>query len=92
MLLNFLKSIFKPKKASKSFKNKDEILKCKSCGKEFSFTVGEQEFFKSKGFTNKPSRCKQCRHKRKRMSSGGKSNFRRHNKSARKKRPQSASL
>ena len=27
----------------------------------FAFTTGEQEFFASKGFTNEPSRCPDCR-------------------------------
>ena len=27
----------------------DKTLVCKDCGKEFIFTVGEQEFFKEKG-------------------------------------------
>ena len=28
----------------------DKKIICKDCGKEFIFTVGEQEFFKEKGF------------------------------------------
>lgn len=43
---------------------KDEIIVCKNCGNEFTFTVGEQKFFEEKGFT-KPVRCKECRNKRK---------------------------
>ncbi len=39
----------------------DEIIVCKDCGVEFEFTVAEQEFYKEKGFENKPVRCKQCR-------------------------------
>ena len=39
----------------------DETLKCKDCGNEFVFTAGEQEFYASRGFENKPSRCKECR-------------------------------
>jgi hypothetical protein len=31
----------------------DETLQCRDCGGDFIFTVGEQEFFKSKGFENK---------------------------------------
>jgi len=41
----------------------DKILICKTCGKEFVFTASEQEFFASKGFTNEPTRCKDCRAK-----------------------------
>lgn len=43
----------------------DRTLVCKDCGKEFVFTVGEQEFFKSKGFENDPVRCPDCRRARK---------------------------
>lgn len=45
------------------FENK--TLTCKDCGAEFEFTIGEQEFFASKGFVNEPQRCKACRNKRK---------------------------
>lgn len=43
----------------------DKTLVCKDCGKEFVFTAGEQEFYKEKGFTNEPTRCKDCRIARK---------------------------
>lgn len=43
----------------------DRTLVCKDCGKEFIFTAGEQEFFKSKGFENDPVRCPDCRRARK---------------------------
>ena len=51
----------------------DKSLTCVECGQGFTFTVGEQEFFNSKGFTNEPSRCTQCRGARKdeRRGSGG---------------------
>lgn len=39
----------------------DETLVCVDCGNEFVFTAGEQEFYASKGYTNKPKRCKACR-------------------------------
>lgn len=35
----------------------DKTLVCKDCGAEFVFTVGEQEFYKEKGFENEPVRC-----------------------------------
>jgi len=41
----------------------DKTLKCKDCGDEFIWTAGEQEFFFSRGFKNKPTRCKECRKK-----------------------------
>lgn len=43
----------------------DKTLKCKDCGQEFIFTVGQQEFFKEKGFTNEPVRCADCRRAKK---------------------------
>ena len=43
----------------------DKTLLCKDCGKEFIFTVVEQEFFKEKGFDNEPVRCPECRKARK---------------------------
>ena len=39
----------------------EETLICEDCGKEFVFTVGEQEFYAEKGLTNKPKRCQECR-------------------------------
>ena len=43
---------------------RDEVIVCRNCGKEFTFTVGEQKFYEEKGFA-KPVRCKECRDKRK---------------------------
>ena len=43
----------------------DKTLTCRDCGQAFTFTVGEQEFFASRGFTNEPSRCETCRADRK---------------------------
>jgi len=39
----------------------DVDLKCQSCGAEFVFAVGEQQFFQAKGFTNTPKNCRKCR-------------------------------
>ena len=47
----------------------DKALRCVACGAEFVFTVREQEFHASKGFTNEPRRCQSCRQARR--SSGG---------------------
>lgn len=51
----------------------DQTLQCRDCGKDFTFTVSEQEFYKAKGFTNSPTRCPDCRraHKQQRAQSGG---------------------
>ena len=48
----------------------DKTLTCGVCGDQFTFTVGEQEFFASKGFTNEPKRCTQCRGARKSQPGG----------------------
>lgn len=40
---------------------RDQTLTCRDCGTSFVFTVGEQEFYASRGFTNAPSRCPDCR-------------------------------
>jgi CxxC-x17-CxxC domain-containing protein len=47
----------------------DRILTCRDCGQEFTFTAGEQQFFATKGLTNTPSRCPECRKARRNGSS-----------------------
>ena len=39
----------------------DKTLTCRDCGRGFTFTAGEQEFYASRGFTNEPGRCPECR-------------------------------
>lgn len=53
----------------------DKTLICKDCGEEFIFTVGEQEFYKEKGFENEPQRCKECRQKRKSERNASRNSF-----------------
>ena len=50
----------------------DQTLTCRDCGQAFTFTTGEQDFYASRGFTNTPSRCPDCRaaHKASRGSGG----------------------
>ena len=48
----------------------DKPLNCRECGQSFLFTAGEQEFFASKGFTNEPTRCPDCRAQRKSQQGG----------------------
>ncbi len=43
----------------------DKQLQCSDCGTTFTFSVEEQEFFQSKGYTNEPKRCSPCRQTRK---------------------------
>ena len=50
----------------------DETLQCRDCGEDFIFTIGEQEFFKMKGFANKKTRCATCTSaKKERFGEGG---------------------
>jgi CxxC-x17-CxxC domain-containing protein len=39
----------------------DKTLTCRDCGIEFTFTAGEQDFYLTKGLTNEPGRCPECR-------------------------------
>jgi CxxC-x17-CxxC domain-containing protein len=43
----------------------DKSIQCSDCGRTFTFTAQEQEFYSSKGFTNEPKRCPECRQARK---------------------------
>ncbi|MDD4238253.1 MAG: zinc-ribbon domain containing protein [Desulfotomaculaceae bacterium] len=47
----------------------DKLLTCKDCGKNFVFSVSEQEFFAGKGLEHAPSRCQECRLARKNKKS-----------------------
>ena len=38
----------------------DKELTCVECSQTFTFTQEEQEFFRDKGYTNEPKRCKSC--------------------------------
>ena len=48
----------------------DKVLKCRDCGEEFVFTLGEQTFYKERGFQHEPTRCRRCREEKKRHSAG----------------------
>ncbi len=52
----------------------DKTLTCRDCGRAFIFTRGEQEFYASRGFTNEPGRCPDCRQAR-RSSRGESSGY-----------------
>ena len=45
----------------------DRELACRDCGGAFVFTVGEQEFYATKGLEHDPVRCPSCRATRKMM-------------------------
>ena len=48
----------------------NKVLACKECGRNFDFTVRDQQFYAQKGFTNEPQRCKECRDSRKAGGAG----------------------
>ncbi|MFC2034353.1 zinc-ribbon domain containing protein [Chloroflexota bacterium] len=49
----------------------DKTLTCRECGQEFTFTVGEQEFYLSRNLMNEPGRCPECRAARRQERRGG---------------------
>ena len=59
-----------PRNRERNMALSDQTLYCRDCNAEFTFTVGEQEFYASRGLTNSPSRCPSCRAARK-QSGGG---------------------
>jgi CxxC-x17-CxxC domain-containing protein len=54
-----------PTERESSILTADVTLQCRDCGREFVFTVGEQEFYASRGLTHNPTRCQDCRQARK---------------------------
>lgn len=44
----------------------DKVLVCRQCGKEFTFAIGEQEYYAQKGWSQ-PGRCPRCRSDRRRI-------------------------
>lgn len=61
---------FCPGKEKEDMAFVDQVLYCRDCNEEFTFTAGEQEFFASRGLTNAPARCPSCRTARKQASGG----------------------
>lgn len=53
----------------------DKKIICKTCGKEFIFTAGEQEFYKARGIENEPKNCKACRDAKKAKFAGNRNRF-----------------
>lgn len=39
----------------------DKTIMCKDCGKPFTHSIKDQEFFAKQGFTHEPVRCLPCR-------------------------------
>jgi CxxC-x17-CxxC domain-containing protein len=50
---------FQPSTGQTEFHDKN--IGCIDCGKDFIWTVGEQQFFHDKGLQNPPKRCKACK-------------------------------
>jgi len=48
----------------------EQRIQCADCGREFTFSAEEQDFFREKGF-NPPKRCKECRQAKKEQREGG---------------------
>ena len=53
----------------------DKQLTCSDCRKTFIFTIGEQQYFATKGYTNEPKRCPACRAARKQRISGSSASY-----------------
>lgn len=53
-----------------SYQFEDQQLTCADCGREFTFTAEDQEFYSAKGYSA-PKRCPECRAARKAQSRGG---------------------
>ncbi len=53
----------------------DKTLECSDCNTTFTFSVEDQEFFQSKGYTNEPKRCPECRQARKTERYGDNSSY-----------------
>ena len=48
----------------------DKSLECSDCGIAFTHSAEDQEFYQSKGYTNEPKRCPECRQARKTQRNG----------------------
>lgn len=48
----------------------DKTLECVECGTSFTFSAAEQELFATRGYTNEPKRCPECREARKQRRGG----------------------
>ncbi len=51
----------------------DKTLTCSDCNNSFTFSAEEQEQFQTRGYTNEPKRCPECRQARKAERGGGNS-------------------
>ncbi len=60
--LDALKKLFGGSSETPTLQPGDRMLVCEDCNSQFVFDVGEQRFFREKGFTE-PKRCPKCRKK-----------------------------
>jgi len=51
----------------------DKPIQCSDCGATFTHSAEDQEFYQSKGYTNEPKRCPECRRARKSERQGSSS-------------------
>ncbi len=49
----------------------EKSIQCSDCGATFTHSVEDQEFYQSKGYTNEPKRCPECRRAKKAERDGG---------------------
>ena len=62
--------IFSQSNSAEHAEFEDVTILCIDCGKEFTWTAGEQKFYFDKGLQNPPKRCKECKQaKNERISS-----------------------
>ena len=54
----------------------DKSIQCSDCGATFTFSAAEQEQFASRGYTNEPKRCPDCRQARKARLGGTQDSYR----------------
>ncbi len=48
----------------------DKSIQCADCGATFTFSAEDQEYYNSKGYSNDPKRCPECRRSRKAERNG----------------------
>jgi CxxC-x17-CxxC domain-containing protein len=58
----------------------DKSIQCSDCGATFTFSAAEQEQFASRGYTNEPKRCPDCRQARKARLGDNQDGFRNGNR------------
>jgi hypothetical protein len=47
----------------------DQVLRCNDCGQDFTWSAGEQAYYRERGF-DQPRRCKPCRQAKKARTAG----------------------